>query len=154
MLLDIITFTCCSPHRLVSDAGPIRIQLSPPAHLGERGVCVCVCVCAGCHHSFGPKSAVAALSRRVSPAPSLSPSFAPSSLFFRSGEKAQPSASGALTLSVSWLSLRSQWRFIFLLMSLLCGRELPAPAFLKACHGLEARGAGKREHVEATLICW
>ncbi|KAI3376464.1 hypothetical protein L3Q82_016931, partial [Scortum barcoo] len=56
-------------------------------------------------------------------------------------EKARPSASGVLTLSVSWLSLRSQWRFVFLLTSLLCGRELPAPAFLKACRGLEAQGA-------------
>lgn len=42
---------------------------------------------------------------------------------------------------------------IFLLTSLLCGRELPAPAFLKACHGLQAQEAGKRKCIKATLIC-
>ena len=110
---------------------------------------------AGCHHSFGPKSVpsqpchVESVPLRLFPPCPLS--------FFRSGDAhtdvAWASASAALTLSVSWLSLQSQWRFIFLLTSLLCGRELPAPAFLKACHGLQAQEAGKRKHVKAARTC-
>ncbi|TNN71429.1 hypothetical protein EYF80_018378 [Liparis tanakae] len=69
------------------------------------------------------------------------------------GEEARRSASGALTLSVSCLSLRSQWRFIFPLMSLLCGGESPAPAFpKKAFHGLGAREAGEKLQREADVL--
>lgn len=44
-------------------------------------------VSAGCHHSFGPKSAVAALSRRVSPASPLPPLRLPFSVRWRSHRK-------------------------------------------------------------------
>lgn len=61
--------------------------------------------------------------------------------------------SGALTLSVSWLSLRSQLRFIFLLTSPMSGKELPSPAILKARHGLGAQETGKCKCNKATQMC-
>lgn len=120
--------------------------LSPPAH-SESGT---VWVSAGCHHSFGPKSAIASLvmssqSRFVS-FPSLTLSFSVRWCRHRKSPAVYIRSPNALCqLAVPAV--------IFLLTSLLCGRELPAPAFLKACHGLEAQEAGKRKCVKATLVC-
>lgn len=137
----IITFTCQPTHRLVS--GAMTAGLSR-----EQGYKQSI---SRAPPEVWPKELCGSL--LTSSQPRFSPSLFPSSFFSHgdAGKTIKLPASGAPTLSVHRPSLQSWWRFISLLPPLMCGRESPAPAFLKAHNG--PRGAGKGQHAKATLIC-
>lgn len=160
----IITFTCCSLHQLVSDGavmpGLSGSSLSLPAHLGSmrEGTERLHSAITGLAQSAPSQ----ALSRRVSRTrpPPLSLCL-PFSVRWCSQQKekkkkARASASEALTLSVSWLSPRSQWRFIFSADVPSVWQRVASPSSLKGLPWPRAQEAGKRQSVEVTTLwlCW
>lgn len=124
--------------------------------VGARGRSVCTLP-----WQFGPQSApsqpchVGSVVLPLSSPNSMSSLLGQVTLTTGKKKKAWVSASEALTLSVSWLSPRSQWRFIFSADVPSVWQRVASPSNLKGLPLPRAQEAGKGRSVKATMwSCW